>query len=504
MTRRASRPAAALATLALLLTGCSTFKSAGPDSTPEILPTPDPNRTVQIGTSFSAPSGSVAVLAIDDFGGPGPTPSTSSQANCTYPTGTFGSKGGGGGLPTDMHHGVAVFNELYGLFTNGLKSSSTPYRFEDLGTYGVKLPVEVWPHANASIMLVGVDSADFDTATISDRLRSVIATLVKHGVERFVLNMSFVIAPCDPKQWLDDIGYASTNNVKVIAEAYRRDIGQNGDISYLNNVINGLVDPQKAWTALWIEPDASFAEAKSHLSIGTLTRLLYGDVASVFGKSDNGVTLTQAQQKLQQTLVEQLHDRTQLGKLLAGYVSSDGNPKVIPVAAAGNGFDFDPAVPPTPTTGATPTATCAATAAATPTATPTGPPDPTRGLRLDFPFAPAMWNTVVSVSSLAPDHDGDLRAWYSNSGEVILDGRVWLNVSSCPNPWPINGTSFAAPRLSYLEARYLLGGGAVTCDGHVPALGYADSDAGFYTWNNEEYPAVATDKCGTFVGAASL
>src|SRR5262249_50166166 len=211
---RASRPAAALATVALILTGCST--------TEPVLATPDTSRTVLNGASFSAAPGSVAVLAIDDFGGDGTTPPTDKTINCAYPTGTYGSKGGGGGLPPGMLHGEAVFNELYGLFTKGLNSSSTPYAFGDLPANVVKKPVEIWSHPNTktqappNIMLVSVDSANFDTRKIADRIESVITTLEKrHGVERFVLNMSFVIAPCDVEDWLKQIGYTSDSNVAV-------------------------------------------------------------------------------------------------------------------------------------------------------------------------------------------------------------------------------------------------------------------------------------------------
>jgi hypothetical protein len=64
---------------------------------------------------------------------------------------------------------------------------------------------------------------------------------------------------------------------------------------------------------------------------------------------------------------------------------------------------------------------------------------------------------------------------YSNSGEVMMQAQ---------NPYDGSGTSFAAPHLSAIEALYLLHGGPVQCDGHLPPLGYADSDSGVDTWDN--------------------
>jgi hypothetical protein len=76
-----------------------------------------------------------------------------------------------------------------------------------------------------------------------------------------------------------------------------------------------------------------------------------------------------------------------------------------------------------------------------------------------YPFAPAVWDTVLSVS--VPET-------YSNAGEVQMP----LSDSSYA------GTSFAAPELSYRAARYLLQGGGVSCFGSdgrdtSPPLKYA-------------------------------
>jgi hypothetical protein len=75
---------------------------------------------------------------------------------------------------------------------------------------------------------------------------------------------------------------------------------------------------------------------------------------------------------------------------------------------------------------------------------------------LDFPFAPALWPEVLSVSASGSasaatdplDVTSQNKATYSNSGEVMVSG---VNSDKTNE-----GTSFAAPKLAYLTARYLL------------------------------------------------
>jgi hypothetical protein len=144
---------------------------------------------------------------------------------------------------------------------------------------------------------------------------------------------------------------------------------------------------------------------------------------------------------------------------------------VVPVAAAGNGLGYVPAADP---------------------AVQAGDGEVVK-IRLDFPFAPAIWNSVVSVSATEADPafagpavpGSDLRTRYSNGGEVMLDGQYTYGTTS------VHGTSFAAPRLAYLEALYLLGGGAVPCGQPVPPLGYSDMEGGSPQWDNLTVAAAA-------------
>ena len=96
----------------------------------------------------------------------------------------------------------------------------------------------------------------------------------------------------------------------------------------------------------------------------------------------------------------------------------------------------------------------------------------------DYPFAPASWDFVDSISSIKGEKDpnphsvhGISLAGYSNSGEIRDDGMYRDPVD---NTIFKNGTSFAAPKFSYKIAHYILvDGGSSLCSKSLPALGYA-------------------------------
>jgi hypothetical protein len=88
-----------------------------------------------------------------------------------------------------------------------------------------------------------------------------------------------------------------------------------------------------------------------------------------------------------------------------------------------------------------------------------------------FPYYPAAWETVVSVSASEEEQDFYATpplASYSNWGEVMMPGdwtAPWGNLQQ--------GTSFAAPRLSYIMALYLEDQGSDVCKtSYGPALAY--------------------------------
>jgi hypothetical protein len=125
-------------------------------------------------------------------------------------------------------------------------------------------------------------------------------------------------------------------------------------------------------------------------------------------------------------------------------------------------------------------------------------------LGYDYPFAPALWDSVVSVSANGWDPlDKDIRdhhgafdptahytttkTTYSNPGEVIFNGQLNHQIRNPEADMYYFGTSFAAPRLSVQEAIHLLFGGDIRCFNSQgvelchPPLGYA-TDYG--PWGN--------------------
>lgn len=110
--------------------------------------------------------------------------------------------------------------------------------------------------------------------------------------------------------------------------------------------------------------------------------------------------------------------------------------------------------------------------------------DSGRQVGADFPFYPAAWGEVISVS--ASESDADFlgrppREPYSNPGDVIMAGR-W---EVAPDRTLI-GTSFAAPRYSVLTALHLAGAsgsgldigcGAGVIPAPVPPTDWASSPA---------------------------
>lgn len=101
-----------------------------------------------------------------------------------------------------------------------------------------------------------------------------------------------------------------------------------------------------------------------------------------------------------------------------------------------------------------------------------------------FPYAPASWDFVDSISSQASTQEqkpveldnGLSLAEYSNWGEIQMDG-VFIGDSNFASN--ILGTSFAAPKFSYEMASYLLSGGSSPCTDSpniMPVLGYGEGN----------------------------
>jgi hypothetical protein len=301
-------------------------------------------------------------------------------------------------------------------------------------------PLESWSIDGSSIIyLVPVDTSNYRTTMVTQRITETINTLNSLGIERFVLNMSFVIMPCD--LGLD----ISTHS---LYESYMHLITTTRDIRGLEDTLNSLLSAYDI-----NDPNGELA-IRNNLLYGPafgLVRILYFynefTIEAFKQGKDNYYKIT--------------NDR--LKQWLENPITLNANDRVISVAAAGNFGKYG----------------------------------------YTFPFAPAIWDSVVSVSATGWDpyktefnpDEIDYTVFYtpttySQPGEVIFNGQ--LNYTITNNAFPPEdvyyfGTSFAAPELSVREAFHLLNGGGVRCSdsqGRIlsePPLGYADIEG---PWDN--------------------
>ncbi|GIJ64647.1 hypothetical protein Vau01_121630 [Virgisporangium aurantiacum] len=83
---------------------------------------------------------------------------------------------------------------------------------------------------------------------------------------------------------------------------------------------------------------------------------------------------------------------------------------------------------------------------------------------------------------------------------MVADRKVGPLYSS---PTHVAGTSFAAPRLAFRQALYLVSGGKVDCgrspDPVVPPLGYVEKEAaGVLMWRNRPMDETSAEYCSDF------
>lgn len=341
--------------------------------------------------------------------------------------GLGGFKAGGLGLTMDdgTTHGYAVYKEIQELLENMSQGNSIglPTAYDSAthiaSTDGSAMFGIGWmpridlyeafyqiPSGTEQgyIMIVAVDTHGFDTELAADRLQTAIDMLKGNysidgislvGTSGIVINMSFGIVPCDPKEFLGE-------DVNIVIEKYWQESAAHPGLADFSTTLEQLPRDQD-----------------------TLNALLY----------DNNFALLRIATLYEQTeFVGERMASDPIFDLLSDPERS-GNNGFIYVAAAGNSG-------------------------------------------LGFPFAPALWDFVLSTS--APS------SVTSNFGEVETDG-IYGN-------W--RGTSFAAPRLSVLSAMYLLREEPAECNGLWPPMAYAQSTR---TWENKDVATASHDHCCTFL-----
>ncbi|MBV1853519.1 hypothetical protein [Catellatospora tritici] len=442
MHKRRSRTATLAALLALGLTACS------PGGTPA-------NRTSPSPKPAESSLADVAVLVVDDFQLTGPPKAGPGGPtdNCAVGANVVGSGGAGDDLPLDaITHGELVYRTL----RDGLDASVSTARGGAAVTTTASAPalpkgsprtVETsaeWklPESGADyrIRLVAVDAPGHTTRNVVDGLQNVMAELGRDGFHRFVLNLSFVVLPCDPLTLLNG------TDQRALLESYLELAAADPDL------LTGLSD------ALGIPASgvdlAVLNSRTSDVDKAVLTDPRLGPLRGCL--IDGVYRAVERDQKLGESRIgRQLIDDAAWAGFQTSVGQSTGEQAVVAVGAAGNGIQCGKE----------------------------------RRASFRFPFAPALWDGVVSVSAANPA--GGIMA-YSNSGEVKLDGEG--PTALLPGS---HGTSFAAPRLSAYEAMYLLRTGRIRCapTADRPPLAYvtqADvlgaATTGVLPWKDEDRP----------------
>jgi len=418
----------------------------------------------------------VAILVVDDFGfgkNQDDKPGTRDE-NCTIGANEVGSNGAGDDTPSMYSHGELVYqvakDELSAMLGAPVPGSVTtspgptvppsplPASPSPLPT---PLPAtETSAEWNAKdgrpVRLVAVHTHKYKSVDVIQGITSQIATLVKsQRFDRFVLNLSFVVIPCDVVDWLSD------KDQNTLFAAYDQLLAQDTTLrDGLKDFLtaDGRLDPVKA-RAKGPNPNLTDTILKND----RLARLR-PYLAGAFYNQINARALEFAEPNRQAPQKSALMTvyADQGGKNLNDFIKNGGDGisgpvKVIPVGAAGNGVKYG---------------------------------EPPTFVGLPFPFAPALWDFVVSVSSVGP---------HLNSGEVTLPGG---GPAMEPNHF---GTSFAAPRMSAMEAMYLLKTGLTNCGASQnPPLGYVAYYSGPVTvsptspWENTDKSAW-NSKCATFL-----
>ena len=379
--------------------------------------------------------GDVVILIIDNFATTEATAAPSAGSNCAFTDfeNEVGAGGGGGGLPEGTAHGEAVFNVVNSqlqAIPGTDRRSSQPRNSE-------------WQYLGHTITVKALNIENFETRSIADKIDAE----VKSG--RYVLNMSFVVFPCEVTDWLLGTDGGRMADADIFTE-YQRIISEIQYLAAFKDLLSGL------------SASAGLDAIRKHPSYRQLQmRLYYSLVAGRAFDGRSGKRTAAINLLMEDPLAVKVGEKADLRLAIS-------------VAAAGNGIYYlDPSPASSPSV---------------------------QHVSLPFPFAPALWPSVVSASAsiatTASDTTTGQRAAYSNPGEVAMPGLYDL-----PGNRSAIGTSFAAPRLSAWQAIYFLFYGSVICMKNLPALNYVDQPPpGFNdnVWKDLSLRAAASQHCPHF------
>lgn len=298
--------------------------------------------------------------------------------------------------------------------------------------------------ADQNLLLVGIDTQNYDTQTVSNNIEAAIDELTNYTIyvgntqlppsNRFVINMSFAIVPCNTFDFYSmdlDAVFKQQDLFKSSLSAYN-DPGLAGIVNNMDVVLQRLGP---------IETPAPTAEGQIQLSEQTLKALdqlqTISDLVGSYSFFLQVYKPPKNQAEIEQYITDALASIPETDSLVSLLKCYAYNPsrKIISIASAGN-FNMYP-----------------------------------------YPFMPALLDSVISVSAdysrIQECTQEEAQYAASNGGELVMDGIFKLD-GKCNL-----GTSFAAPRLSLQATLMLLAGADCPDNGVVPPLGYATEYGAF-------------------------
>jgi hypothetical protein len=407
-------------------------------------------------------NGPVAIIVVDVFEPYGklfpipPEHTGENPPNCTLvPEAMDNYQYGGGslvdyttaGAPMQDIHGRLVYSEIQSL----LRRRGAAIESHTTGTAPIR-DIEVWRWREDDgdgdtdddvIVLAAFDVSDenlkYDSNNVNaflvdalagDLNLQIQAAGLDAEIQSYVINMSFGLIPCNRLQ-----GFTLEE-----FRAYAATLAQ-GDPFYaaLNDLFNSLMSQaeangvENAFIQIISLPE--FAPLLNQAFNDLMRPKIQGAFEEFYGQFEanpEAILSFFADDPLMAFINESYSDGGALAKRLRGTPAQGNGPNYIMVASAGN-----------------------------------------EGYR--FPYAPAIARNVISVSAEYPDVNvcrdmltaAGTGAILSNRGEVMMNGFY-----NC-----LPGTSFAAPKLSFEMALYLLRGGETVCNGNYPPLAYARADS---------------------------
>lgn len=373
--------------------------------------------------------------------------------------------------PLSLPHGRLVYLSFQQILANqysgvAYPAASLPIQSQWSGD------VERWHTPNGNIWLVGIDTHQYAIDAITTQTADAIDTLMGFGIERFVVNMSFGIAPCSeippltPQDYIDKLqewGVTCINPDEAGLQALACNLYDN---DFTGNLVPNLVALRDAG----------------------------GQTAAAFALLHMAVVRPRVEQVLLQAVspANQLPQSEQAAGEFTGAaidVNAGGSAEIIQVASAGNAGLKVPYYP------AIQTNVLSVSADYSSTACPPGSPqDVADFLTNDLGLSASAVSNVIDYIILPMTNAGEVMAdGYSHiPPAVYLDGAgPDADVLGC-----LPGTSFAAPQVSAMMAqRLLLGKGSICQDNAGGTL--SAPPLAHDIWDDLDIPTAASAWCNS-------